>query len=84
MTVLSPLCHQLHVSDSDKHPEMTINGVTYPTIDERATLYLKQWFDSEFYNRDYLQTIWIGKVPEPKRPPEFWCKMLFENQGDLI
>ena len=82
--LLSPICHTCHVSDADAHPSMTISGVTYPTIDERHTLWLKKVFDEKFYDRDYLQTIWIGRVPDPVRPPDFWCNMMQENQGIVL
>lgn len=81
---LSPLCHMLHVSSSDRLKTMTIGKFIYPTIDERHTLYLKKVFDEEYYDEDYLQSIWIGKLPEPERPPERWCKEIFDNQGVLL
>ncbi len=81
VTVLCPIAHACHVSDSDAHPSMTISGTTYPTVDERHTLWLKRFWDEAFYDREYLQTIWIGRVPDPVRPPDFWCSMMQENQG---
>ncbi len=82
--VLSPLCHSLHVSNSDKLNKMKIGRYLYPTIDERHSLFLKKMFDPEYYDLEYLQSIWIGKLPTPEPPPERWCKELLNNQGILL
>lgn len=81
---LSPLCHMLHVSNSEGLPEMSINGVVYPTIDERHTLFLKKVFDPEFYDENYLSSIWIGKLPTPEKPPSRWREELLNNQGIFL
>ncbi len=81
VVVLCSLAHRLHVSDADRLPTAVINGTEYPTIDERHTLYIKKCFDREFFDRSFLQGVWIGRVPEPKRPPDFWCEQMYNNQG---
>lgn len=81
--LMCPLAHSCHVSDSDRHPEMTINGKKYPTIDERHSLYLKKRYDFQNFDLDYLKTIWIGIPPEPECPPDFWCRLLLKNRGIL-
>lgn len=82
--LLCPLVHDLHVTDADKFPSKWIIGKEWPTIDERHTLYVKRFFDERFYDREFLSTIWIGNVPEPKRPPDFWCEMMLRNQGVML
>jgi len=82
--VLSPLCHDLHVSNSDRLPNKKIGNVVYPTFDERHTLFLKKIFDPEYYSEEYLQSIWIGKLPSPEPPPQRWCRELLDNQGILL
>jgi hypothetical protein len=81
---LCPLAHMLHVSDSDRHPEMVVNGVAYPTIDERHTMFLKINMDDDGLDEDFLRTIWIGELPEPEPPPEFWLRELYRHQGILL
>jgi hypothetical protein len=84
VVVLSPLCHDLHVSNSASMPTKKIGRVVYPTVDERHTLFLKKVFDPEYYDTDFLQSIWIGKLPTPEPPPQRWCKELLNNQGILL
>ena len=72
------------MSNSDKLKTMKIGRFIYPTFDERHSLYLKKLFDEEYYDEDYLQSIWIGKLPEPERPHERWCREIFDNQGILL
>lgn len=81
VVLMSPICHMLHVSSSDRHPTMVINGKRYPTIDERHTLYIKREMDPEFYSPEYLAEIWIGRVPEPVRPPDYWCEKFMQSTG---
>ena len=82
--VLHPLTHQLHVSDSTRLCNMNISNIVYPTFDERHTLYLKRVFDPEYYDPEFLQSIWIGKLPNPEPPPERWCREILNNQGILL
>ena len=79
--LLNPLCHQLHVSDADSLPSMTIGGIEWPTIDERHTLWIKQAMDPEGYDPEFLQSIWIGKLPDPQRLPSFWETQFLINTG---
>lgn len=82
--LLCPLAHQCHVSNSNLLTSMSINGVEWPTIDERHTLWLKKQLDPDNYDESYLQTIWISALPTPERPPEAWMRMLHRNTGILI
>jgi hypothetical protein len=63
---------------------MHIIGLELPTIDERHTLWLKREFDEEYYDEEFLSEIWIGSLPEPERPPEYWMKQLYRNQGIML
>lgn len=63
---------------------MHIAGEELPTIDERHTLWMKQKFDKENYDIEFLQKIWIGKVPQPEKPPEFWRNEMYKNQGLML
>ena len=82
--LLAPLPHSLHVSNSDRLPNMKIGRIVYPTFDERHSLFLKKVFDPEFYDPEYLQSIWIGRLPTPEPPPQRWCKEMLNNQGILL
>lgn len=84
VVVLSPLAHDLHVSNSNSMPTKKIGRIVYPTIDERHTLFLKKVFDPKYYDEDFLQSIWIGRLPTPEPPPQRWCKELLNNQGILL
>ena len=81
VTLLSPLAHDVHVSNSDRFKFRVIGGQKIPTIDERHTLYIKQKFDPEYYDPDFLQSIWVGKLPEPEPPCEWWQERMLQNQG---
>ena len=83
VVVLCSLAHRCHVSDADRHPWMHINGEHWPCIDERHTLWLKAWMDPEWYDEQFLRSIWIGALPTPKRPPEIWQKEMYKNRGVL-
>lgn len=84
VVVLSPLAHDLHVSDSTRMPTKTIGGIRYPTIDERHTLWLKQRLDPEYYDPEFLSRIWIGKLPTPERPPARWQQEFYKNSGMML
>jgi len=84
VTLLCSRCHKLHVSDSDRLPTMNINGIDYPTIDARHTLWIKMKLDREYYDRKFLAEFWIGTVPIPEKPPNFFLEELAKNQGLAI
>lgn len=75
--LLCPLAHRLHVSDADRLPVMTVAGRTWPTIDERHTLWLKKKLDPKNYDEKFLGKIWVGKLPTPVKPPQFWMDEFF-------
>jgi hypothetical protein len=81
VVLLSPLGHEVHVSNSDRLPFKVVCQKKIPTIDERHTLWLKQKLDPEFYDPEYLQSIWIGKLPDPEPPPIEWQERMLKNQG---
>jgi hypothetical protein len=81
VVVLCPLAHRVHVSDSDKLSHMVVAGQELPTIDERHTLWVKQVFDPQYYDEEFLASIWIGIPPKPERPPEYWAEQMYNNQG---
>lgn len=76
-----PRCHDLHVTDSEKFPFKTIGGQKYPTVSEKHFLWIKRDVDPEYYSPDYLRQIWIGVLPEPEKPPEFWNREYFIATG---
>lgn len=82
VTVLCSLCHRLHVNHAGG--TMTINGVEYPTIDARHTLWIKAQMDPKFYDRSFLAKYWVGTLPDPERPPEFFLDQLAKHQGLLL
>ena len=75
------MCHDLHVSDSERHPIKYIGDGHYPTHDERHSLWVKRLMDPDYYDVDFLRTIWIGEPPVPERPPEWYMENLFQNTG---
>lgn len=81
VVLLCPLVHECHVADSSKIPVKKVNGKEYPTVDASHLLWVKQMMDPGYYDRDFLQKIWTGAVPEPQRPPQFWTNMFFEMTG---
>ena len=81
VVLLCPLAHECHIANSVRIPEKKINGKVYPTIDASHLLWIKQIMDAGYYDMEFLERVWIGKPPEPQRPPQFWLDMLFENTG---
>lgn len=63
---------------------MLIGNRRFPTIDERHTLYLKQFFDPEFYDTEWLAKIWIGNLPEPTKPDVYWTSQVYKHTGILL
>lgn len=77
--VLCPLVHDLHVSSSKRFPSKVINRVTYPTIDEQNTLWVKKEMGG--YDEEFLKQIWVGELPEPVKPHDYWCEIFTSNLG---
>lgn len=77
-------CHRRHVNNSDKLPSMTIAGETLPTFDERHSLWIKSKMDPEYYDEEFLQSIWIGRLPEPEPPPIFYTENLMNLTGIFL
>lgn len=84
VTLLCPLCHDCHVSDSDRLPYKHINGKQYKTIDARHTIFLKLHIDPEHYDPDYLASIWIGIPPDPEPPDICYLNSLGNLQGIFL
>jgi len=84
VTLLCPICHDCHVSDSDRLPFKHINGKEYPTIDARHTIFLKQNIDPDNYDPIYLASIWIGIPPNPEPPPKVYLDSLANFQGIFL
>lgn len=78
---LCPLLHRLHVSDSTRVPDIKIGPQRWPTIDNGNAVWIKQYFDPEFYDRDFLEKIWNGTPPKPKPLEDFWKVHLMDNIG---
>ena len=78
---LCSLLHRLHVADSAKVPTMNFNGKVYPTIDNANMIWLKQKFDPEYYDPDYIARIWACKPPEPEPLHRHWLSELRDNIG---
>lgn len=81
VVLLCPLAHELHVADSHRHRTKVIGNVPYPTIDASHLIWLKRYFDPNFYDEDYLERIWIGSPPRPTKPDDFWIQMLKRHTG---
>ncbi len=81
VVLLCPLVHDCHVASTERIPFKTINGRRYPTVDTAHLLWVKQFFDPEYYDESYLESIWVKKLPEPEIPPSFWLEQMLNNQG---
>ena len=60
---------------------MNINGMALPTIDNANMLWIKQQFDPEFYDPEYIKRIWLCIPPEPKPLHQHWLSSLRDNVG---
>ncbi len=81
VVLLCPLVHELHVANSDRLPFKTIHSRKYPTVDARHLLWAKKHFDPEYYDEDYLESIWKLRLPDPEPPPSYWIESLLVHQG---
>ena len=79
VTLLCSRCHKLHVNHAGG--TMSINGVDYPTIDARLTLWFKYKMDRKYYDRKFLAEFWVATLPIPEKPPSFFLEELAKNQG---
>jgi hypothetical protein len=73
--------HECHVADSKKVETKKIGSKEYPTVDASHLLWAKLMMDPAYFDKEFLDRIWTGAVPEPQRPPAFWMNMFFENTG---
>lgn len=78
------LCHRAHINNSERIRYVTIAGRKVRTFDERHTLWVKSKLDPEFYDRKYLQSIWIGTLPSPEMPPGYYTESLMTNTGIFL
>ena len=82
VVILSTWAHRVHVADTRLRTAMRFHGAKEdtPTLDSRHTLWLKQKLDPEYYDREFLQSIWIGKLPDPEPLPLWWQQRMLLNQ----
>jgi hypothetical protein len=69
------------VASSERVPRKRINGKLYPTVDSSHLLYVKKFFDLEYYDELYFEDLFLGKPPVPEQPDSYWLEQMFNNQG---
>lgn len=70
VNLLCPLCHTLHSHTGGRLHR--IGGVEFPQLSNANMLWIKHAFDVEYYDPEYLRTLWIGLVPEPVKPDDWY------------
>jgi len=84
VVLLCSLCHKCHINNTDRCPTVHVCGSERPTIDERHTLWLKEKLDPEYYDVEFLRTIWIGIPPNPEPPPSVYLESLTNLTGIFL
>jgi len=67
VNLLCPRCHLLHGGDTIK-----VGGKKLPPLTNENMLFLKLVFDPEFYDREYLEGLWVRLLPEPEIPDPWY------------
>lgn len=70
VNLLCPLCHTLHSHNGGRLQR--IGDVEIQQLSNANMVWIKREFDAEYYDPEYLQTLWIGLVPEPERPDDWY------------
>lgn len=70
VVALCPRCHACHSPRGVS--SRVLCGVAYPGISNANMVWLKRERDAELFDAEYLQRVWLGCVPEPEPPPEFY------------
>lgn len=81
---LCPLLHELHVDDRVRLPQKTICSNVFPTIDNANMLWIKQTFDAEHWNSEFVEQCWNGTPPQPEKLDAFWINKIENNQGIVL
>jgi hypothetical protein len=70
VVILCSWCHAVHSTNG--HGETTINGIQCAKLCNANTLWLKRERDPDFWSPDWISERWMGTVPEPVRPPDWF------------
>lgn len=65
------LCHGCHLLAHGA--AIPVSGRYLPTFDRAGLLWLKREYDAAYFDLDYLQTLAIGRLPEPVEPDRTWA-----------
>ena len=67
-------CHRLFHGD-----RVRIGGSLMPTLTKSNLLWAKQKFDPDYYDVEYLNSLSIARLAEPKEPAEWFMSELRAN-----
>lgn len=81
VVLLCPFAHDLHVANAQRLPKKKIGGVYYPTFDASHLLWIKRFFDKDYYDVKFLEEMWNHTLPHPTKPDSFWIELLRANKG---
>lgn len=76
MNILCPLCHTLHCH---KSRILIAIGIKLPALTDAAMIWLKRERDTDNYDAEFIESIWLGNPPEPVEP-DGWFMSEYERR----
>jgi hypothetical protein len=80
--LLCPLCHH-----GGAHGERIVTSsreFQWPRLEREHMLWIKLHRDREFYEREFLQSSMIGRLPKPQKPPAVYLREYERRHGILV
>jgi len=79
VVLLCPLCHACHRHEWTE--PITICHLEIPPLTDAAVLWLKRQMDPMHWDPDAIATWWLGTVPEPEQPNEWYMDEYLLRRG---
>ena len=75
VNLLCPLCHSAHGSPR-RHQKLAV-----PELSNDVMIWLKKRYDPEFWDKKYVESLWLGKLPVGKLPGVWYNKEYASRRG---
>ena len=67
VNILCSRCHMLHTPC-----QIRVNGELYEPLTSSNMLWLKQLYDADYFDMDYLRSVFMQTVPSPESLPDWY------------